>query len=115
METINRVAVTISFTRKFVDWANNLPDTTFKFTLETMNDDRPIYLVPAFEDLRDAKGWFDEKKRVVLEEAFESICTEEDWWPKDRSEAAFDEYLTMEIHSMVWDLADDEPLERDEL
>ncbi|NJM09866.1 MAG: hypothetical protein HC883_02950 [Bdellovibrionaceae bacterium] len=48
----------------------------------------------------------------ILEEAFESICTEPKWWPKIKNPKTFDEYLSAEIHSMVWDVLEDEPLER---
>lgn len=115
MGTINRIAVTISFKQKFVDWINQLPDSTdLKFTLKMLNDDKPIYLIPAYEMTEEAEEWFGPHKTLVLEEAFESICTEPKWWPKNRSEKVFDEYLSAEFHSMVWDLVVDEPIERDD-
>ena len=112
METINRIAVTIAFKQKFVDWINHLPDADdLKWTLEMINKDRPVYLVPAYDFNEDAAEWFAPHKTLVLEEAFESICTEEKWWPEDRSGNVFDEYLTAEFHSMVFDLVEDEPIE----
>ena len=92
METINRIAVTISFTQKFVDWTNNLPDSELKFTLVSMNEDRPAYLVPPLDELAEAKEWFDSRKQLVLEEAFESICLDEELWPEIESEDTFGEY-----------------------
>ncbi len=53
--TSNRIAVTISFKQKFVDWINQLPDSgDLKFTLKMINDDRPIYLVPAYDSNEEA-------------------------------------------------------------
>ncbi len=116
MEAINRLAVTITFKQKFVDWVNQLPDAgDLKYTLKMLNDDRPVYLVPAYEVTEEAEEWLGPHKTLVLEEAFESICTEEEWWPKDRSEETFDEYLSAEFHSMVFDLVADEPIEKEEM
>jgi hypothetical protein len=110
--TINRLAVAITFKQKFVDWVNQLPDAgDLKFTLEMLNKDKNVYLIPAYEDTEEALEWFGPHKTLVLEEAFESICTEPKQWPKDRSEKAFDQYLSAEVHSMVWDLVVDEPIE----
>ncbi|OFZ54759.1 MAG: hypothetical protein A2428_01050 [Bdellovibrionales bacterium RIFOXYC1_FULL_54_43] len=114
LKTINRIAVTVTFKKKFLDWVNQLPDAgDLKFSLNTLNRDKPIYLVPAYEDTEEAAEWFGPMKTVVLEEAFESICTEPKWWPTDRSERAFDDYLSAEFHSMVWDLVVDEPIEKE--
>lgn len=114
METINRVAVTIYFKQKFLDWVNQLPDNgDLKFTLKTLNDDGPVYLVPKYDSNEEAAEWFGPHKELVLEEMFESICTEEAWWPKDRSEKVFDDYLSVEFHSMIWDLVADEPIEHE--
>lgn len=114
METINRTAAVITFKEKFVDWINNLPDRSdLVFTMEMMNADKPVYLIPSYEDDEKERRWFNKRKLEILEEAFDSICTEPDWWPKIASAKTFDEYLSAEFHTMVWDVAEDEPLERD--
>jgi hypothetical protein len=116
MDVINRIAVTVSFKQKFVDWVNQLPDIgDLKFTLAMLNDDKPVYLVPEYDSNEEAAEWFGPHRTLVLEEALESICTEESLWPKDRSERAFDEYLSADFHSMVWDLVVDESLEKEEI
>jgi hypothetical protein len=114
METINRSAITIKFKEKFLDWVNNLPDRgDLIFTMEMLNEDPPAYLMPAYENDDAKKRWFNKNKIEILEEAFESICTEPTWWPQVKSPKEFDEYLSVEFHSMVWDMLEDKPLERD--
>jgi hypothetical protein len=52
METINRIAVTISFKQKFFDWVNQLPDKgDLTWTLEMLNEDKSVYLVPEFSSM----------------------------------------------------------------
>jgi hypothetical protein len=80
-----------------------------------LNEDKSVYLVPEYGSNEEAAEWFSPHKTLILEEAFESICTEEKLWPKVRSEKAFDEYLSAEFSSMVWDLVADEPIEHEEL
>jgi hypothetical protein len=110
MEAINRIAVTISFKEKFLVWVNQLPDNDIPWTLEMLNKDKSVYLVPEFDSNEKAAEWFGPYKSNVLEEAFESICTDEKQWPK---KPAFDDYLLAEFHSMVWDLVEDEPIEKE--
>jgi hypothetical protein len=108
--------MTHSFKQKFLDWMNQLPDSgDIQWTLKMLNADKSVYLVPQFDGCEEAEEWFDPHKTLILEEAFESICTDEAYWPKDRSEKAFAEYLSAEFSSMVWDLAVDEPIEHDGL
>lgn len=114
METINRTAVTITFKEKFMDWLNQLPDRgDLVFTMDMLNESKPIYLIPNHEDDDKDQRWFNRRKVEFLEEAFESYCTEPKWWPEIRSAKTFDQYLSVEFHCMVWDVVDNEPLERD--
>lgn len=116
METINRMVATISFKQKFLDWANQLPSLDgHQWTLDLLNEDKSAFLVPQFETNEEASEWFGPYKTLILEEAFASICSEDKWWPKDLSEEVFDEYLTAEFSSMVWDLVAEEPIEHEEL
>ncbi len=93
---------------------NQLPDKNdLEFTLKMLNDDKPIYLIPAYACMDEAKEWFGPHKPLILEEACESICTEPKWWPKDRSEEDFDKYLKADFSSMIWDLIPDEPIKGD--
>jgi hypothetical protein len=110
METINRIAVTISFKEKFLEWVNQLPDNDVTWTMGMLNEDKSVYLVPEFDSNEEAAEWFGPHKTTVLEEAFESISTDEKQWPK---KSVFEEYLTAEFHSMVWDLVDDEPIDKE--
>jgi hypothetical protein len=115
MDVINRVAVSIFFRQRFVDWVNQIPGGEIKWTLAMMNEERPIYLIPSYEDADAERDWFDSQKMRALEDAFESISTDENLWPKNLSEKTFDEYLGAEFHPMVWDLASDEPIEHEEM
>jgi hypothetical protein len=115
METINRALVSITFRPKFLEWVNNLPDRgDLIYTLQMLNDDRPVYLIPNYDDSAEKLKWLKKYRMEILEEAFESICTEPNWWPKIKSPKEFDDYLCAEFHSMVWDMAEDEPLERND-
>jgi len=78
-----------------------------------LNNNKPVYLIPAYAMTEEAQEWFGPHKPLVLEGSFESICSEPKWWPEDRSEKAFDQYLKAEFSSMIWDLVVDKPIETD--
>lgn len=71
MDTINCIAVTISFKQKFVDWVNQLPEKDdIKWTLDMLNEEKSVYLVPEFDSNEEAEEWFGPHKTLILEESF---------------------------------------------
>lgn len=105
---INRSAVTIEAKKPFLDWIKNLPDPESQnITLQEINEESNVYLLPEFED--------DNKRDRVLREYFDDIFIQElnAWWtsdkdwPKDRNIRMFRKWFDIKYHSIVEDLGED--------
>lgn len=107
--SINRCAVTVRAKQPFLDWLEGLPDM-LDMTLEEVNEDPSVYLLPEVDDLADQEdllaGFYD----LIFEEELVGWWTEEDDWPQVRTLGLFMEWFEVEFHSMIVDLVEDEPL-----
>ncbi len=115
---INRIAVSVSVTERFAEWVSELPESIgshksedFLANFKSLLTEKTVYLVPAFDTIDEAEEWFVPMKRMAFEDALESVCPNPQFWPQDRDEKLFDEYMHTEFHSLIWDLVADEPLE----
>jgi len=102
---LNRAVLIVRPRRPFLEWAAQLDDSGL---LPDVDGEQTAYLVPEFED--DAK-----RKRVlklVYAEVFERELfgwhTDESAWPQSRTFAMFQQWFTVELHSVVEDLCDTE-------
>ena len=115
---INRQAVVVKAKQPFVDWINSNPvepgQKRPSFTLELVNQDCLVLLIPEFDSLEEAPEDVGYIKMDIFEESLEAWYTDEDFWPKNRDEKMFDEWFTLEIHSDVIDTVN-EPIMRDDL
>lgn len=113
MEMVNRVAVIIRPKPAFVDWLNAHPVLEFNETdqlaLDYLQKDCTVLLVPAEFSLEGALEWLADFKIAVLELELEGWLTQPEDWPAERTPELFDEWFALEAHSMIYDLADEEP------
>ena len=114
MNSINRSAVVIKPKQPFVDWLNSIPDEDIDFTLERISEDNITFLIPLYDDPRDAKNYIRKRfKRIFEWELFGWIVTKE-LWPKKRTWEMFQEWFSIEINSEIFDLVDGE-IEKEEM
>jgi hypothetical protein len=104
---VNRSAITITAKQPFLDWIRNLPDSKIHdTTLEEINEESNVYLLPEWED--------DQQRDGILREYFDDIFIQElnAWWtsdkdwPKDRNIAMFKKWFEIQYHSIVEDLGE---------
>ena len=60
MYTINRSIAIIRIKQPFVDWANQLPDTEFKSSLDDFKTDCLAILIPGYQTDEEAIGYINE-------------------------------------------------------
>jgi len=108
MYTINRAIAVIKPKQPFLDWINSLSDPPDDLTLEELQHDCTAILIPEY-------GYDDEAEtfiEVIFSDLFamelDSWYRDENAWPRNRDYATFREWFTIEIHSMVFDLFEDE-------
>ena len=91
----------------FVDWVNDVEKRvggTSRFTLEPMNSEPHVYLL--CDDDEDAAGYarVDSVKPAIFEVELAGWYNDPDLWPRDRSIAFIDQWLSFSRHTMVIDV-----------
>jgi len=101
--------------KPFVDWINstNAPDDSTVTTIEDVNNDPNVYLIPEYEDDRELKRILPKIIECIWEAELMCWYIDETTWPKDRSMKKSKEWFEFEISSMVMDIMD-VPLMREE-
>lgn len=91
----------------FLDWLKSIdPDPLV--TLANMEDDSDSFLIPGeqfIDSESDAVKWVEQRWPGLFDHMLTSWITDKDVWPKNRSLQMFRQWLAIEYHSMVWDLA----------
>jgi len=107
---LNRSAVTIRARQPFLDWLRSLPDLP-DLSLESINRDRSVYLLPEVDDMKEQEALIRKFFLVIFEGELGSWWMDDRRWPALRSLEAFREWFELEFHTVIRDLAGDEPME----
>lgn len=111
---LNRSCLLVRAKQPFLDWLHSLPDDDGSYlTLEEINEDAQVYLLPDAELVDDAQSLIRAFSPIVFELELEGWWTEESDWPQDRSYEIFSQWFEVSLRSLVHDLVD-EPLIDDE-
>lgn len=114
MNSINRMAVVIRPKAPFAQWVNNLPDMNGRvMSLEDLQQDCLVVLIPAYDRTQDAAAHVKEIYREIFGEELWGICTREEWFPPQQDWKTFQQWFDIEIHSVVMDTLDEE-IEKEE-
>lgn len=113
MYTINRSIAIIRQKQPFVDWANQLPDAELKSSLDDFKTDCLAILIPDYDTDEEAEGYINEIYEDIFIEELYGWCTEEAWFPQDRTNEMFWQWFEVELHSIVMDSCM-EPIEEEE-
>ena len=75
-----------------------------EYASEAFEKDRTAFLIPEFDTQAESKKYLTEIWQDIFEYELDGWCTEEAWWPKDRTFKMFKEWFDVEVHSVVIDL-----------
>jgi hypothetical protein len=106
---LNRCAVTIRAKQPFLDWLLSLPDLP-DLSLESINRDRSVYLLPEVDDMKEQEAVVQKFFAVIFEDELRGWWVDDRRWPTLRSLEVFQEWFEVEFHTVIRDLADDEPM-----
>nr|WP_315592572.1 hypothetical protein [uncultured Cupriavidus sp.] len=114
--TINRSVVILMPEQPFLDWIKAVdPEPVPSLSLDRVRDDASVFLLPGevAESDEDALRWVEKRWRYF----FEFLLGE--WfdislWPEKLTLAMFREWFTPRLHSMVWDMAPEAPIEHED-
>jgi hypothetical protein len=109
MDELNRMAALVRPKKPFLNWVISTPelDVSDSMTLDQLREDCTILLVPDLYSPEDVQAWLHSRKPEIFELELEGWTDDEGLWPQDRSAEIFDQWFDLEIHSFVFDMADE--------
>ena len=107
MSEINRSLIILRPKQPFLDWARSLDDESEDLTLESLNDDSTVYLIPEIWEDFDQEEFLKTCYDILFEEQLEGWCMDEAAWPQQRDLKLFLGWFEVEFHSLVFDLCDE--------
>jgi hypothetical protein len=116
MRVINRIAISITGAEPYVNWMRQTDRAADRGTL-TVARVRPYgtaCLLPEFELEEDVQEWIEENASWLFEFQLAAWTDDESAWPPVRELKTFREWFTVDIHSVVVDVSDDD-IEGEEL
>ena len=105
---INRAAVLVRLKQPFIDWINSADpeDTREPVSLEEANEERTIYLI-AEDEAEVVDKWLELNYVQIFECELEDWVMDSSLWPEDLSKEKFDEWCSIECHSVIMDTVGD--------
>jgi len=104
---LNRAALLLRYKEPAIRWINEADPSPSgnDITLEDANLERSVYLISDDDaDTAEAvRRWVEANFRALFETELESWYTEPDLWPSQLSLKLFDDWFSVECHSMLFD------------
>jgi len=106
----NRQLIVLKPKEPFLRWIMEGDPSSPPPKFEELLQDLDSYLVPdsAGETDADVKRWVNKHWRLFFEQMLNDWYVDETLWPKNRSAKLFNEWVEIQHHSMVWDMANDD-------
>ena len=106
--TLNRTVVLLGPKQPFLDWLNDVDPDDEPLTVEDVRDDNEVFLIPQFNNNSDSEKWVEMRWSFLFEHMLMGWIDDEAMWPQDRTLDMFREWFEIEIHTMAWDLSDEQ-------
>jgi hypothetical protein len=104
---LNRSAVVVKPRQPFLDWLHAADPTSRTITLDELEQDPTIYLIPECDTEREVRKALRKLCGEIFVEQLAAWWTEEGTWPQDRSFAVFLRWFEWQHHSMLIDLCNE--------
>jgi hypothetical protein len=101
---LNRAALIVRPKQPFHDWAASLDDSGLA---PDVAGEPTVYLIPEFESDEDGRLVLKHVYAEIFERELDSWHTNPAAWPQKRDFTVFQEWFSIELHSVVEDLMDD--------
>jgi hypothetical protein len=106
VDTINRSALIVKPGQPFLDWLHQVDPTSAGLTLEDLQREPTIYLVPECDRQDQAIEYLGHSVRDIFEEHLDGWYRVPAVWPKKRDLPTFQRWFEFSFHSMIVDLCD---------
>jgi len=112
MQEIKRVAAVIKPTQAMLDYLKLQPGINPDLTLESVQRDCTVLLLPAFESPMQAATFLKDTYKGLFEGELTSWGLEPSNWPPDADYDLFNRWFVVELHSVIFDIGDLEIAEK---
>ena len=110
---LNRKAILVRAKQPFLDWILSSPKPPCGVTLESLNAEPELYLLPDWIQ----RGDREDALRFCFKDIFAAQLAgwrlDESCWPRPRTFERFQDWFTVEYMGRITDLVNDEPLRND--
>ena len=104
MYFVDRTAVVLKPTARFLEWLKSSDENMPDLTVEQLRTNCSVFLVPQFDEPESVISYFDERYQQIFEAELAGWDIDKSKWPQDMSLKAFWEFFDTEIHDMVLDI-----------
>ena len=101
---LNRAALIVRPKQPFLDWAASLDDSGL---VPDVAGEHTVYLIPEFESDEDGRLVLKHVYVEIFERELDGWHTDPSAWPQKRDFKTFQEWFSIDLHSVVEDLMDD--------
>jgi hypothetical protein len=98
---VDRSALLLEPTAQFLAWLKSNPGDRFEMTLEDIQEEYSVYLLPA---IRDQEEWLHKNYKPLFEQELFNWCMDDEFWPQELSFKTFREFFRPRFHTLVYDL-----------
>lgn len=102
LPTVNRCAMVLEPTKAYLEWAKACPESDPDLTLNELRQEGTAYLIPEVGE--GPETWLKRNYAAMFEHELYAWCTDESFWPEDRSFKAFRKFFKVRFCSMVLDM-----------
>ena len=113
MDMINRSAMVMRPGQPFLDWFHRVDSTSAHLTLDDLQLEPTIYLLPECDSKEEALKHLREVSEEIFDEQLNGWYRVASAWPTERGLAEFRRWFECSFHSMIIDLCE-EPIEHEE-
>lgn len=104
MKIVNRNALVVIPQKPFWDWLLSVDE---QFDLEEIEEsgDFNVYLIPEFENEEEIISYLEKNFQQIFTNELMDWYSEEELWPQERTWETFEDWFTIEAHSLIYDLS----------
>jgi len=103
---LNRSIIIIKAKEPFLSWLSSLPEPENNISLDEINFDSSVYLLPEYEMDDEREDILADYYDIIFEDQLADWWTDSAIWPKTRDLSTFKEWFNIEFHSLILDLVD---------
>jgi hypothetical protein len=107
---LNRAALIVRPKQPFLDWAAALDDSGL---VPDVEGEKTVYLIPEFESDEEGMRALKRIYSEIFERELDGWHTDPSAWPRKRDFKPFQEWFSIELHSVVEDVVDDALIDDD--